>query len=495
MAGIFPDPQDGGIPPNPHYARNPLSAYDPAVEPLDTACLYYANGCDVHLRPHVLNALISEIEAVVDQAGLPYNTGSQENLERAIRYIIQRGLPKGAVAEDGPFNYNAFCDPPVTGYSDFLVLRLVPERNNQALVRLNVNNKGFLPLLRNDGQELRSGDWLEGITYNVIYYAGAWRILGLSASQVPLVRFSAVDIWIRSDGNDETGDGSENLPDKAYRTIAGAWRGVGSRYAATPLFSIWLRLGMPGTYTGTQLGPFGGGVHLVGDVNNRAAYKIGAWDGGNNSYYGINAMTLPLTVHGVTFLAEIGAPYNMAPVYSNSDAVFVLDSCAFDVTANNNGTWLISCVGGGIVGFRAGEITCNGHGRTIGGLIQCTYKAKCLGGYQIAGTIMRNNDMNFYFQGLRADGVSLIAMCSPLTTMLNTNCTGQRYSVSENSIIRLCGQDCPGNAAGFEGTGGIFAGAGVIPGPGGGTGAVPYYSQVCTAVWGDNGPLNPPLTI
>ena len=50
--------------------------------------------------------------------------------------------------------------------------------------------------------------------------------------QVPLTATGAVDAWVRTDGNDATGDGTANSPDKAFRTIEGAWNAVGGRYAA-----------------------------------------------------------------------------------------------------------------------------------------------------------------------------------------------------------------------------------------------------------------------
>ncbi len=93
MSGIFPNTADGGLAPNATDTNNPSHAYDPNTEPLNTAALYYGNGCDVRLRPEVVNAIISELEGVVDIADRAYDHSKLNNLQVAARYLIQRGLP------------------------------------------------------------------------------------------------------------------------------------------------------------------------------------------------------------------------------------------------------------------------------------------------------------------------------------------------------------------------------------------------------------------
>ena len=75
--------------------------------------------------------------------------------------------------------------------------------------------------------------------------------------------------------------GTANSPDKAFRTIEGAWNAVGGRYAASPLFSINIRLGIPGNYERAYLGAYGGNVAIMGDPNNKSAYRIISSDDGN----------------------------------------------------------------------------------------------------------------------------------------------------------------------------------------------------------------------
>src|SRR5215475_6258197 len=86
--GLFPASWDGGIPANAQLPNNPAQAFiHQNAWPADTAALYYGNGCDVRLRPHVVNSIISEIAATIDRAGVAYRQSSLQNLEVAIRYL------------------------------------------------------------------------------------------------------------------------------------------------------------------------------------------------------------------------------------------------------------------------------------------------------------------------------------------------------------------------------------------------------------------------
>lgn len=91
MSGIFPSGADGGVPP-----ESATNGYDPSNPPVDTAALYYGNGCGVVLRPHVLNSLISEVACLTDKAGLNYDPGNPCNVFNAVIALldsIQRNAP------------------------------------------------------------------------------------------------------------------------------------------------------------------------------------------------------------------------------------------------------------------------------------------------------------------------------------------------------------------------------------------------------------------
>src|SRR5262245_42442617 len=111
MSGIFPNSGDGGLAPNPLDLSNPAMAFAPTLPPINTTALYYGNGCDVRLRPEVINALISEMVAIADRGEVAYSRVRLNNAELGVRYMIQRGLPRGGIATGGPANYNLALDP------------------------------------------------------------------------------------------------------------------------------------------------------------------------------------------------------------------------------------------------------------------------------------------------------------------------------------------------------------------------------------------------
>lgn len=101
MSGWFPHSWDGGIPPVPETPNNPPQALQPGpyTQPIDTSALYYGLGCDVRIRAPVLNSIISELTAVLEGAGIPYQASRVNNLVTAISIIASRGGQLAAHAE------------------------------------------------------------------------------------------------------------------------------------------------------------------------------------------------------------------------------------------------------------------------------------------------------------------------------------------------------------------------------------------------------------
>src|SRR5262245_36358521 len=185
MAGIFPQSVDGGLPHNPDQPHNPTQSIPLETEPTGTAALWYGNGCDVRLRPHVINSLISEIAATADIAQVSYDPSRLTNLQLATRYLIQRGLPRAAGMMGGPNAYTATLDPTATGYNNYMTLTVVPQTTNAGPVTLNIDGRGAVPVLRNDGVPLRQGDFGAGLPKEIIYYEGNWYCVGPVTSQLP----------------------------------------------------------------------------------------------------------------------------------------------------------------------------------------------------------------------------------------------------------------------------------------------------------------------
>src|SRR5262245_32330203 len=217
MSGIFPNASDGGLAPNPSSPSNPAAAYDPVLDPVSTTALYFGNGCDARIRPECLNAIISEIEALVDGGEIAYDPGRLTNLRLAAQYLIQRGKPSGANLIGGPAAYTGTLDPAATSYNDFMTLRVVPGLTNNGPVTLDFNSVGVAPLLRNDAAALREGDFPANIPAIIVARGGQFYVPYLVRSQVPILPIGAVEAWVRTDGNDSTGDGSANTAAKAFR--------------------------------------------------------------------------------------------------------------------------------------------------------------------------------------------------------------------------------------------------------------------------------------
>jgi len=456
MAGIFPFSQDGGLPPNPAQPNNPAQAFPPTTLPADTSALYYGNGCDVRLRPAVVNSLISEIAATSDRAMIPYRAASLQNLELAVRYLIQRGLARaGLLLEQTETNYAVILDPPLTGYNDLLTLTLVPqmisgETQNSGTVRVNVNNQGYVPLLRNDRAELKRGDLVDGIPLVVAHYDGAFYHIGLANSQVPISLTGTVDGWVRTDGNDVTGDGTANSPDKAFRTLAGAYTTIASKYAASSMLTIVLRLGIPGTYEGVAIGPFGGSVYIVGDLTNPTPYKIGAryWTHYTDCvlFQAVNGY-----VEGVHLIADHSSDVADWCNLRCSNSMAWAVACNFEWTMDTPGAFLRADYGG-LCGFQQ---TLNFMGNGHNGWHGIYADTSALpGSGTLAPAILNFTNCAFTQGGYCA--VNLGSIANNSVTVTQSGCTGPRYLVQDNSVIRAVGQTLPGNAAGVTMQNGVF---------------------------------------
>jgi hypothetical protein len=444
MSGIFPNSNDGGLPPNTSDPQNPTHAYPPVTDPTETAALYYGNGCDVRLRPEVVNSLISEIEAIADRAQVSYRASRLTNAELAIRYIVQRGLPKGTGLTGGPNSYNAALDPTMTAYNNYMVLAVVPQIGNAGAVRLNVDGKGPVPVFRNDGLELRQFDWGVGVPQLIGYYNGAFYMLGLVASQVYLRLPDTLNIWVRTDGNDATADGTVNTPAKAYRTLQAAWNSLSTRFVGTPTASVNFYLGIPGTYENAVIGPFGNGwISITGDVANMAAYRIK--QSATNFGTCISLLDCNCLIQGVTFQGDNPVTLGNSPMLLVGGTC-QLKACRFDYLATHPGNQFIqvggycSPVNGTTIEFRG-----NGHPVTFGILLtsggQWGYPNPTLP----AATLYFDNIgyVNAGIQIQKSSGMEL----GP-TNIAFTNVSGCQFGVGGLSFLMAGGHTLPGTVAG-----------------------------------------------
>lgn len=435
--------------PNPNDPNNPSQAYNPATPPAFAQPFYFGSGCDVRLRPHVLNSLISENLSLLDRVGLAYNPGLLFNTRLAVEYIFQRGQPQYSVLTaqgDPAYYYTGALDPPVRGLINGMVLTVLPSAENHGFVRIDVGNGGWVPVLRNDYEELRRGDWPAHIPQRICYYNGAFYLLGLAKSQVPLVLVGAINFWVRPDGNDETGDGLANSPDRAFRTIDGCWYAVGSRYAASPAATINIRLGIPGNYEGADIGPFGSSVNIIGDQANAAAYRIltkaPAATGG--------VLSWSLHVTGISRCGISGVNLVMTALASVSTNCLRVSSSNVDINYIQM-TLEVSSPNAGVLILGKSDMYANnanlvqGNGNTVGFGFSLVDGSHYSGTLTAAGCDWTWQNINFASAGYTIDGAS---GATHGNTRVHNYATGPRYSVSGWSILTKLGYEPPGNVAG-----------------------------------------------
>jgi hypothetical protein len=446
MAGIYPD---SGVP-----AQEARNSVDVPTVPGCAELFHSTSRCAPRFDPAAANAVMSELLNLINKGEVTYNCALLDQVQLATRYLIQRGLPTGAILYGGPFDYTCNLDPPLTRHNDYLTLVVVPIANNQAAVRINVDSRGLVPLLRNDGQQLQGLDLRAGVPTVISYFGGNWFHVGLCSSQVPIIVQGAVDIWIRTDGNDNTGDGSANTPDKAFRTIQGAWGKVGSRYAATPLFTMNFRLGVPGTYAGAIIGPFGGNASLssLTPATDKANYRLSSIDIGNNTSSNLWLRGMNITLRGLTFVRDVAPPSVPSVVRADGGAV-LLENCDFDSTSDNPNGEFITILNAAAFGVMAATYVFEGRGLRIGSIINSSGAGNFAGCYQNLGATFSFNNLPAGYH-LSATGLGSIKWT--FSNIYSTGCTGPQYLVTENSIINMGGQACPGSLPGVTQSGGQF---------------------------------------
>jgi len=449
MSGWHPNSNDGGLPPNPASPNNPANAFPPVHYPVNTSALYYGNGCDVRLRPEVVNSLISENLALVDKAEVHYDPGRLTNLLLGSEYLIQRGRTVGALLTAGPSAYVGTLDPPATSYNDFMCLRVAPAITNTGPITINLNGVGPAPVLRNDGQQLRAEDFPADIPQIIVARGGQFFVPYLVRSQVPILLIGAVDAWVRTDGNDDTGDGTANTPQRAFRTIDRAFQVVGGKYLQTPLFTLNIRLGIPGTYEAFYLGSFSGNLNIIGDITNASQYRIRGLTTGSERYSGGISNQANTSIQGITFVMDSTAPIRHWAFACTGGAQVQLWNCRFEVTIGNNRATFIVVSANGILTFRD-SLVIDGAGGTYEYLIYCQAQGNFFGG---------TPGSNLTFLNTTAAAASIeVDMLSQFSyvgaTVVTTNTRGVKYGVTANSVAYFGGQPIPGDLPGYQNTGG-----------------------------------------
>jgi hypothetical protein len=243
MTGMMPD---SGVPPQ--DARN--SILDPNTINCDE--LWYSTSrCQPRFDPAAANAVLSELINAINCSGIPYDCSKLDNLCTAIGYMIQGGDAWCAPLTGGASDYLGNLQPPLLAYPAAdccMALKVIPNVNNTGAIRLNIDNLGFVPVVRNNNTPMQKDDWKAGIPTMVIYCNGRFVQLGLVDSQLPPGPLNhAVDLWVNNAYGNDSNDGLSDAPGHALLTFQ---RAINLAFGYTPgPYPVTIHI-MVGTYAG-----------------------------------------------------------------------------------------------------------------------------------------------------------------------------------------------------------------------------------------------------
>jgi hypothetical protein len=443
---MFPD---SGVPPG--EAKN--SILDPAT--VHCQELWYSTSrCTPRFDAAAANAMLAELINLINKGEVTYDCSYLNQVEIATRYLIQRGIPHGGQLTIGPAQYLLNLDPPLTRYNNYLTLSVVPTVNNSGPATVDVDGRGAVGILRNDGSQLVKNDLVVGRPVILIHYNGYFYLPHFAPSQIPVLQKGAVDLWVRTDGNDTTGDGSLNQADKAFRTIRGAWDSVANRFSTSLIYPINIRLGIPGEYEGFGMGPYGGPVYVYGNVSDRRNYKIMPVGDSVYGYTNVHAANMSLTVVGVNFIIDKSHPTFTWAVQADGGNL-TLDNCEYEVHVDAPALTIFLMVAGGSMSMYNNHLIRGiGGVKQIGVIWYCATQSLFWGAGGSSPAFVTLSDLHCTRQAVIVSEVSVMRFA--LVTINPNNVTGVEYGVSANSIFAAQGQDVPGNLPGGVSSGGQF---------------------------------------
>src|SRR6188768_1300706 len=110
---MFPD---SGVPSGEAINTIPDVSNNPACQEL----WYSTSRCQPRFDPAAANAMLAELINLINKGEVVYDCNRLDQVQFAVRYLIQRGLCTGTYARSGPNQYVADMDPVLTRYNDYL---------------------------------------------------------------------------------------------------------------------------------------------------------------------------------------------------------------------------------------------------------------------------------------------------------------------------------------------------------------------------------------
>ena len=455
-------------------AKNSLP--DAQVNSINCDELWYSTSrCQPRFDPAAANAQLAELINVVMKGEAAYDCNILNNVELSIRRQIQRGLPKVFFTAGNGVAYEGYPDPSATRYNHGMEVVAIWNATNLGPSTLNLSGLGPAYILKGNGQHVQAGDLVIGVPSILVMWNNNWYLLGAGIARsdipiigtIPQIMTGDIDAWVRTDGNDDSGDGTLNTPGKAFRTINGAWRKLGSLYIASPIYAINIRLGIAGEYEACYFGAYGGRVRVWGQSADPGSYKIISAQNANpaagNPYsYCCGADgTASLWFEGINFVMRgypEGTGVQMGVFSVGTMASVGYMNCVFSVDADSPGTVPFWIKNGDLMWHSTNAVP-NGN-EMWGNNNRVSHVMMNFGGrYGTASGAPTKHlfkDLRIGTSGWLASGLARVSI--PGATLTSVNCSGPRWRVESNSVMEVHGNknNLPGNADGTSATGGLF---------------------------------------
>jgi len=466
MTAMFPA---SGVP----AADAKNSIPDPATVNCDE--LWYSTSrCQPRFDPAAANAVLAELINLINKGEVTYDCNFLNQVELSVRYLIQRNLPAIVFTSGVPNAYAGTFDPPVTRYNHGMTFTIIPHQSNTGSATFNANGLGPVPILKGSGFGLLPNDLLIGSPAQITFWNGNFYLIasGVVRSDIPVVGTlpkvlnSDMEFWVRTDGNDDTGDGMFNLPSRAFRTINGCWRKIGSEYIPSPIYTIYIRLGNTGDFEGCEFNGYGGKV-VVNSIDTspsgRQLFRIISTQNANpaaGNPFSIcvtcNSMT-SLRFEGVSFVLKgypEGTNVNMVGLSVGSDGNCTITDCDFFIEADNPATLPVWSKAGAVVMYY-NTVNVWGAGNRVSSVIFCS--GGFFGTASGAPSTWNNHATHATVAGWRVTSASLFAIFGSTVNNMSGP-TGVRHLVELNSVLQADGNQGPGDQPGTTSSGGIFVG-------------------------------------
>lgn len=465
MTGMMPS---SGVP--------ATDAHNTILDPDTVNCneLWYSTTrCQPRFDPAAANAVLSELINLINCAGLAYDCTKLNNVCTAVKSLTQ--VASNCIMTTGTCtNYIGALDPPMTEYPTdcCFMLKITPHVSNcDGPVFLNLNGLGDREIVRNDGEPPIRGDLPAGVPALLMFCGGKWYIPYLVLSQSPVPYKGIITYWVRTDGSDVTGDGSENTPAKAFRTIDHAFAVGITDFQANADLTLDIRLGIPGSYAGCQFYRFPGTVQLTGDPAgyNFLNYKV-TTKTNNQSFTCIEVDESSVVLSGVNIYMDAVSPTfgaSLGLLTWRNSRCFIND-CGFDNSTGGAGTnankYFCLASSYANINLGSGNIIFDAHGQTLGGALAATSNGSVqIVGYQNDTVAVVFKDFTVIEGGYKAEinssvGVSdAVVLGVPLSSVTISNTNGPKYKATVSSFVNGGGgKPIPGSTAGSVADYGVF---------------------------------------